>query len=646
MNKQTERRLSLLFRAGAALLLLFVVGCWFWFNLGRQYVQDWDAAKVYYHAAQMWNSKTIAIPGWIYETTGEWDCSSLPSILLYGLTGNILLSFGISNCLNILLFCLTGFLIFRKMRVSTPVSCLILTFLLLPWSWGMLEYSNMLFYGAAQYIYKITVPLLLIALYEDGEKALSRVPRILLTIVLLILTLATSSSSGIYVLACGIAPVLLCRIISALSKDLKGIRRFNLLLDAAVLIAAFAGVFLHKNLQMRTPADGMTLVTLNQLWANISASFMDILRILDIFPTKTASAFTLRSFGHLMRIALFGLVLLMGLSRFRSSFCFAEAFGKEKTENSAAEAELVTIFFWNFLVCSLAQSTGRYQLIGWIPLVLAAGVTLEELLNRRASASLRLACGYALCALSFLLAGYLWVQALHSIREDHSDISRWIAVTADEQNADTVIFLNESSTMEETQPLDLGRKYGNYDSKMGRLHLWDDYGTREERSSYDDHHLLIVTENSRFSSLPDYLKCQYTFEEDLGNGYLVYVSDHNRLDGLTGPGDGSGTTIDFPHSYAYRSSDTYDAEGLLALADGFLESPTFTAGPDGTHVTLTVKNISGAPVLKITENGTERTAALDENSAFDVAPSAEFSFSITAGPEDTVTVDRIEYTNP
>lgn len=66
-------------------LLLIQCGLWVYFNLFRQVVVDYDAAKLMYHTKEMWRNKTFFIDGWLYTTTGEWDCSSILAAPLYGL---------------------------------------------------------------------------------------------------------------------------------------------------------------------------------------------------------------------------------------------------------------------------------------------------------------------------------------------------------------------------------------------------------------------------------------------------------------------------------------------------------------------------------------------------------------------------------
>ena len=646
MTETTDRRLTVLFRSGSVMLLLFTLGAWFTLNLFHQYVQDCDAAKVFYHAAQIAENGTFAIPGWKYLTTGEWDCATLFAIPIYGLTGNILLSFGIANCLNILLFGAACFLVLKKMGVRFPIVCLMLSILLLPWSWGMLAYSNMLFYGAGQYIYRVIVPLLLIGLYEGGVCSIARGLKVFLCAVLIGMTFAVASSSGVYVLACGIVPVLICRMVYALSKDMKGIRRSNVLLTLSVVIAALAGVFVHKMLEMTTPLDGMNLITLDALFPAIAKSVDDLLRLMQLFPLETTSAFTVTALGHLMKLGLFGIILLSALSRYRLAFGFEAAFGETKQANSLISAELISIALWNFLVCTLSTSAGRYHLIGMIPFIISAGGTIEDLLCRRASIWLRHVGSFALCGLVFCLFGYLWNQARHIINENRNYVSFAVIETAEEQNVGTVIYLDDSALMEEAEALDLTRKYGNYVSKMDQLRIFNDYDRKEERSTYDERHLLVVTEAASIGHLSEHLRPQYTLVKNLGNGYSIYVSDHNRLDGSIGPGKMAGTTMDFPHSYGYRSSDTYDAQGMLSLKDGFLNSPDFIADANGTVVTIIAKDLVGVPVIRIVENGAERSMSLsEENRSFQIQPGAAFRFSIVASPEVEVTIDRIEFTN-
>ena len=76
--KKREMDLPLIILMLSAVMQLLL---WARLNLRHQYIFDYDAAKLFYHTLCMWREKTLLIPDWLYMTTGEWDCASLPAIL-------------------------------------------------------------------------------------------------------------------------------------------------------------------------------------------------------------------------------------------------------------------------------------------------------------------------------------------------------------------------------------------------------------------------------------------------------------------------------------------------------------------------------------------------------------------------------------
>lgn len=140
-----------------------------YYNCITDYVFDCDAAKLMYHAVKMWENKSLIIPNWTYMTTGEWDCSSLLAMPIYGMTGNITLSFAVANIINIVLFVLIIGILMKAVDVPNKYILLALSIIFVPYCWGMLEYTNMLFYSGAQYVYKVLAPLSLLAVFHHKK---------------------------------------------------------------------------------------------------------------------------------------------------------------------------------------------------------------------------------------------------------------------------------------------------------------------------------------------------------------------------------------------------------------------------------------------------------------------------------------------
>ena len=185
------------------LLIVFVV----FLNILRasNYV-EFDEAKLYRHAIEMWNNRSFIIPDWDYISTMELDCSLLLALPIYGVTHNIYLSFGIANLIFLFLFLFVIWDILRKMKVKTIYKYFVMILFLLPYRIGMLEYLNMMFFNGSQYVVKVLVPMLLIDLFLEDK--LFNIKNMIILALFAVLMTITSMSSGTYVFISGVFPVI------------------------------------------------------------------------------------------------------------------------------------------------------------------------------------------------------------------------------------------------------------------------------------------------------------------------------------------------------------------------------------------------------------------------------------------------------
>lgn len=123
---------------------------------------DCDTGKLFNHIAEIWRQKQLILPGWLYFTTLEWDCSSVLALPFYAATRDIVLSFGLANIVFLICFIAVIFFLFQGENCIYPLLCANL--LLIPYRIGMLDYYNMLFFGGSQYIIKVMLPLMLVGL--------------------------------------------------------------------------------------------------------------------------------------------------------------------------------------------------------------------------------------------------------------------------------------------------------------------------------------------------------------------------------------------------------------------------------------------------------------------------------------------------
>ena len=136
------------------------------------------------------------------------------AVPIYYIVRNIYISVGISNIIYIFLYIITISGILKNIHIKKQYIFLTLCLVLTPYSFGMLEYFNMMFYGGSCYSLKTLVPLLFIwifLLFEKQEN--SRKEKLRRAIVLCLyfcFLFITSFSTGLYVMLCGIVPLLCC----------------------------------------------------------------------------------------------------------------------------------------------------------------------------------------------------------------------------------------------------------------------------------------------------------------------------------------------------------------------------------------------------------------------------------------------------
>ena len=131
----------------AQLLLIFV------FNLT-------SAAMA--QAMEIWNQKSIFLKHWDYQSTLGLDSVIIPASIFYGITHNIFLAYGIADCLGVLLYIYIFRDIFKMLQLPKLVRMIVYVLLLTPYSLEPLGYMPMMFTGAAYYIIKVLIPIMLI----------------------------------------------------------------------------------------------------------------------------------------------------------------------------------------------------------------------------------------------------------------------------------------------------------------------------------------------------------------------------------------------------------------------------------------------------------------------------------------------------
>ena len=551
---------------------------------------DYDGAKLYMHAMEMWHNKSFFIPGWKYITTMELDCSLLLAVPFYALSHNIFLAFGLSNLIMICGFAGVIYVIFCHTpyrRHALAAVILVLT----PYAYGMLEYFNMMFFNGSQYVIKVLLPLLLIQLLTVPSGRRKTKGNILFLIVYSLLLFLTSLSSGFYVMFCGLLPLLLYTGFDFLyHREIRKYGRYHLSIGI-VTLAAFAAGCLAGNISGIVARGNILFLTKPENWQlNLNAVFLGLFQALDTIPVQDISAVSGDGILYLARVLLLFLLLAACVSQIRALFC--------PEDTISAEHLLALLLPWNLVILLFIDtrySPGnltmeyRYYLIALVPLMLLLPMQLDKWI-RHADRLFR-SC---ICALTVICLLLLAVGSDRRILENResslyaNDICDYIDGLA--QDVESVFFVPDEKTPEICRLLDPARTYCGYNASDG-LVVYDYYQSYIDRNSHGNHNLILVYDwETPDMYLPAYISSQY---EKIGHvrWYDVYYAPVNLFDSVSGF-SAFGDSVDFLYSPGYtvnsHISSVNDAGELEVNGNGeeTVSSGDFPPVQDAYQVTV------------------------------------------------------------
>lgn len=444
---------------------------------------DCDSAKIYVHAIEMWRNRKIVIPDWSHLTTLELDCSLLFAVPLYGLTGNIYLSFGISNLIILFLFVWTIFELFPS-KVEYALLCANLV--CIPYGIGQLDYFNMMFFNYSPYAFKVLLPLMLIVLLinTEGSKKVDKKAFLFISVYFILLFI-TSFSSGIYAFVSGIFPVFVGYLAYKMYYRQK-ISVKAVTYCVGTLFSTVIGFFMNLVYDINAKGNSMELCSINngELKDNISSC---VLGMFELFRGVAYDNVKILSFAGIDILARMFFVLLMLI-------CGALMLYRILKHKAAMlPAMLLCIFIWNtFILCVSKTQYGlptfeyRYHLVGMIPLLFIAAIIMLDSFK----SSNYIFTGFLVLALLFLA-----VTSYRQVIKSHKDVGnlQLICVYAEQVNADKVYFMNNSTNPEICRLLDTDNAvYLSVDKENGNVYLFSYYKRYTQEPVQFEDAILVV----------------------------------------------------------------------------------------------------------------------------------------------------------
>lgn len=579
-------------RLAVFFLLLFIVQTVFivYMNLAASdKMIDYDGAKLYKHAIEMWENKTFFIQGWKNITTLELDCSLLMALPIYGLTQDIFLSFGISNIVCILGYTGVIYTIVKRRR-QRKYALLAVDLVLIPYSVGMLEYFNMMFFNGGQYAVKVLVPLLFILLLTTPRGERKKWVNLAVMLIYGGLLFLTSLSSGIYVMFCGIFPLILLLFVDILMDGgLKKYSVYHLILCGETILFFLLGAFAGALAGSAARGDGMKLTKYADMQQNFLACLLGIFQTFNAVPGEDIVVMSFKGVLFLIRILLVILLLAVCVINMKKVL--------RPTREIEVKKYLACLFPWNLAVLIFIDTRYsssnltieyRYYLIAMIPLLILLAIQLEEWLAgknwmiHKAIVAFLCAALLVLCVGSDYLAFSKKESSLYV-----NDICQYIEGL--DREVESVFFVPDEEAPEMCRFLDDSRTYCAYKAGEG-LVVYDYYQSHIDRASHGDKNVILVYSwETPDMYLPQYIHSTY---EKIGTvrWFDVYYSEINRFDGMSGIADAP-ASIDYFYSPGYECGENsvMNEQGRLEVQGNgeiAVKSPVFQAPEESCDIQM------------------------------------------------------------
>ena len=533
---------------------------------------DEDFSGMLRHTMEIANNNRYFVREWSYPTSGEYDTPLFLAVLIYKITGNIFLAYGIANILNALLI---GYCIYRVLAIAVAAlryRLLGIAMVLAAYVFGMLSYNNMMFFGGSQYVYKVLLPLLFLMVFFSARENKKRY--IFECVVFYGLFALTSFSSGLYVFLSGIVPIIICGVLftamKALPVEIDGITH----IVATVLIAA-VGVFLHGLAGIESRSFNPNFMTVRH-----DASFMDALSdvvnsffdVVNPFAKGTVSATSAEGVSFAIKWGMIVLIL-SGLLYVPRIFTLNMLRGNGKIASSRdiVSTCMISVFAWNLFILLVTFSKSRYHLIGFIPLILCSVMVLEDTFSGKVQLVENVVLGtiavmyafFEIMTCTSFAPSYFRHENITSYYVNERICSE-IKALADNYEVNTVVFANTLEMAEIMRFYDPSRRYTTYMGSERRVTNYDYYLLDSDKSVIDDKNMLVVSDDG-YNTLKSFIKDNYV---DVGrlDELRIMISDDAPMDGGSFVIKGI-RTVDLPVSPGYTYSGDIGAKGYLYSGD-------------------------------------------------------------------------------
>lgn len=517
-------------------LLILVIGGVAYFNLSDiRCSLDPDFACTVSYYIEAIKSGTLNLANWNHTTSLEMDGSIFLAVPLSLVTGDIFKAIGIANILLVLLYVAVIVRLLHWYKVDKIFIYLTLLLVLTPYEYGMLDYFNMMFYGAAYYSIRTIVPILLLLILkllkeEVYKNKNGKIEVAVFSVLYIGLLFLTAFSMGIFVVLCGLLPIFVWMI---LEMFIHGSPEFVLKKRVlGVWIGTFlsfaAGYLLHNKIYTIPSRTNMNLTNMGEFADNFKACLRGIYELLGAITLKDVPVLSVDGIIFCVKMVIVAAFLV---SLFFNYIKFSNTDKEQKTAGMCLKNYLAFIFVWNFAVMLLADmrypgnphTEYRYFIIGVVPLIILFGMQLNEL--KKTFNDFQKGLAYIVLFAACVILTY----GNHKNVVEKWDRSTYLvefAEYADTLDVESVIFVGDLDSTVMIRPIDVTHKYGCFmpDTQTLNVSICSYFDSGHGYYYGNRHALALIEGTDIYQCMPAEIADHYV-KVDKFKWFDIYISD-------------------------------------------------------------------------------------------------------------------------
>lgn len=474
----------------------------------------YDSSWSYLKASLIWKERSLISGAWNDQTNVFLDSSMPLASLLYGITGNLLVSYGIANSIVLigLIWCMSG--IIKDLRMERSIQLICINLLICPYLvngftiHNDLGYFNCLISGPAFYSVRVLLFLMTIRVFINLQKGSKLRFCMVLSLLLCILT---GISSGIFMTIILLFPCIMYFIeIALIDNKLSGLKRPEAVYIYACLFCSLFGKMIGEHLLNISVIDTTrTWISIEKIWTNIGSVIQGIMVMLGVLPVFDTEIPILSREGiyRVFPMLIFAVVVIAFI------FCMTKCLKNLKNEDRNL------LFFCNIVACNLiifslfngtyggteSLFEVRYLICAYMAMIVLTGFFLSRLDKKML---------YSLCLYGALILGILGTDIIsdHKYMNTTNDFMQMdeIKKVIDETDAELVYCWGNAINIlgRNMRVYDLSRVYKSIADEGGYIH-WGDYLYYENAGDYTGPTIMIASSENNI--VPEEILKQYTF---------------------------------------------------------------------------------------------------------------------------------------